>query len=569
MTLRELYHYSTKRLRAYKILLLVATYIITILACARVIHPEGGPKDLTPPKLVSAFPAHGSTLFSGKKIILTFDKEVDVRGLYSKLKISPSIKVGDSRGYTYKAQGNTIELELEQALRSNKTYTFNFNDAIVDTTEGNAAENIVLTFSTGPDIDSMHISGTVIDLLTTIPIPRAYVLLYSCNSELDEHKILKGEEPDYFITTDENGKFAIAHIAPGKYRVYANLSTTGILKYVPGEDKVGTIPYVLDLQHDSVDNIAIKIVAADYSELRIIRTIPRGSHCEIQFNKPIASYTLDSTMMSTLSKDKKSIYIYNTTTQAEETGSSKILTTRLHANDLNGNQIEQDVEIVLNSFNTNYLDSHFAVKPNPESLLSTTLEISIISNKPIQTINYDGVSLHLGDKTIFLTSDNLSLNDKRDNVLIRYDISNEIINYGENLIVILRLDTGAIVDIDGNRNSDKTYRYSIKNPKRHGSISGTLYTSNFDGNTGYVIQLVNLDGTVAEEIPSVKVQENRYKFSLVPPGKYLVRLLSFSADRFYWSPGNIFKNIPPDRVYIYPGLVDVLENWDITDINFY
>jgi hypothetical protein len=568
MTFRELCRCSNKNFRTRRIIFLVSTYTFIILACAKVLHPEGGPKDLTPPKLVSTFPTHGSTLFTGKSIILYFDKEVDVNGLYGKLKISPSLKVGDSRGYTYKARGNTIEIELEQPLKANKTYTFNFNDAIVDTTEGNVAENIVLTFSTGTEIDMMHISGNVLDLLTATPISHAYVLLYNCNNELDEHKILTGDEPDYFTKTDENGCFAIQHISPGKYRVYSYYNTTGVLKYIPGEGKLGTLHYIVDLESESADSINIKITDADYSEFRIIKIIPRGHHCEIQFNKPIVSYELDSELMSILSQNKKSIHIYNPNNETEKDIKNKILNTKIRANDINGNEIEESIEIVLNSFNTNYLESSFTVKPTPDSMLSSNIELKIVSNKPIETINPDGITLHLSDKTILLTSDNISLSNNQDEIRINYDISNEILNYEEMLSLVLRLDARAIVDIDNNGNAERSYAYKIKNPKKHGSISGSIYTSTIE-NTGYLVQLLKLDGTIESEIPSTMVQDNKYKFMLVPRGKYLVRILTFSENKSYWSPGNIFKNVLPDRVEIYPGLVEVLENWDITDINFY
>jgi hypothetical protein len=138
-----------------------------IPSCARIMAPEGGPKDTVPPKLIRAFPTQGSTGFKEKTIKLVFDKEIEVHDIYNKLVVTPKLPTLKNRpSYTCSVRGKTLKLTLEAPLQEDTTYTFNFNDAIKDTTEGNIAESLVLAFCTGEYIDTMYVTGQVKHLMT-------------------------------------------------------------------------------------------------------------------------------------------------------------------------------------------------------------------------------------------------------------------------------------------------------------------------------------------------------------------------------------------------------------------
>ena len=62
-------------------LAVVATVIIglwMLSACANMGTPEGGPYDVTPPRLLKATPAMGSTKQTGNKISLLFDEAIQI-----------------------------------------------------------------------------------------------------------------------------------------------------------------------------------------------------------------------------------------------------------------------------------------------------------------------------------------------------------------------------------------------------------------------------------------------------------------------------------------------------------
>lgn len=554
--------------------LVVATLVSVYLAfaCAKVIHPEGGPKDLVPPKLLSTYPIHGSTMFKGRKITLTFDKEVDQKGLYTKLKISPCIKKEDSRGYTYRARGKTIEIELDEDLETDRTYTFNFDDCIVDITEGNAAESVVLTFSTGAEIDEMQAEGMVVDTLTNMPVANAYVFFYALDGSIafkDQNKILT-EDPAYFTKTDKSGRFSIANLKEGDYKVYAKYTDAGVFKFNSTKDKAGVVPYPVCLKkNNAADFLVIKVIEADLSELKVVKATPRGPHFEVNFSKPIEEYSFaESDLCSNLSDDKRSVYIFNT--QKNQTDSEIVLQTILLARDSVGESIEQEVSIVLNSKNEHHIKSYFTISPSPNSNLSTSPTITIKSQKPfasLEDMDKSGVILYLNESPLFLSDEDFSLNASENKITISYDLSSETLNLEEDMNLYLAITPGAIKDIDGGAIGNAAYAYKVANPKKFGSISGSVYADAV-GND-FKIQLVGLDSKVVDEIYSYEMDGTLFRFKLVRPGKYLLRVLCFSPGSRFWSPGNILRNQPASRVEIYSKLVEMLENWEANGVDFY
>jgi len=190
-----------------------ATVILFAIACATIVSPAGGPKDVTPPKLISSQPNNFSTNFVGNKLVLTFDEYIALKTPEKYLLISPPMsKVPD-----IKLKGHNVVIKMEDSLRENTTYNFYFGDAIVDITEGNPNKNFNFAFSTGPEIDSLSVSGIVTDAFTRMPVKDALVMLYSDFAD----SIPKKQIPTYVSRTSENGSYILKSLASGKYRAAA------------------------------------------------------------------------------------------------------------------------------------------------------------------------------------------------------------------------------------------------------------------------------------------------------------------------------------------------------------
>ncbi len=76
----------------FRKLLLVTGVVFAALflfRCANVMAPTGGPKDITPPKVVKSLPANHSTNFKGDKFSITFDEFIKLDKISQQLLVSP------------------------------------------------------------------------------------------------------------------------------------------------------------------------------------------------------------------------------------------------------------------------------------------------------------------------------------------------------------------------------------------------------------------------------------------------------------------------------------------------
>jgi hypothetical protein len=116
-----------------------------------------------------------------------------------------------------KVVGKKVVIELLDSLKDSTTYTIDFSDAIVDNNEGNPMGHFTYSFSTGTSIDTMEVSGTVLNAADLEPIKGIQVGLHKNLND----SALTTLPFDRVSRTDSRGHFIIRGVAPGKYRIYA------------------------------------------------------------------------------------------------------------------------------------------------------------------------------------------------------------------------------------------------------------------------------------------------------------------------------------------------------------
>lgn len=201
------------------VLLLSVVFMGTALfRCANVMAPTGGPRDLTPPKIVQASPPNHSVKFTGNKFSITFDEFVKLDKINQQLLISPPMtKMPD-----FKLRKKTLTVRFNEPLKKNTTYSVFFGDAIEDVTEGNPLHNFTYVFSTGNSVDSMSLRGEVLDAENLKPEDGVYVMLYKNNNDtvpLDSMPLLV--KPYYLSKTNKQGKFFFSGLADTAYLIFA------------------------------------------------------------------------------------------------------------------------------------------------------------------------------------------------------------------------------------------------------------------------------------------------------------------------------------------------------------
>jgi len=208
-------------------------------SCASVISPTGGEIDSIAPNLIAQKPAMRQLNYTQPQIILVFDEWIKEKNLKKELLIAPLPKVG----YTTKVRKHTFTLTFDSLLEANTTYTFNFRNGIGDLTEGNPTKNNYLIFSTGNFIDSLAVTGTVIDLLTQKPLGKAVVMLFDINDTLQ----IEGGKPLYMAETDESGQYSMENLRAGVYHIFAIKEKDGNRRYSQSDELIGFLPYPVAL----------------------------------------------------------------------------------------------------------------------------------------------------------------------------------------------------------------------------------------------------------------------------------------------------------------------------------
>lgn len=199
-----------KPIPKYLALLLV---IIGFYACASTGSPDGGPYDEEPPKFVRATPAPNATNNTRKEVSIEFDEFINLENASEKVIISPPQREQPE----VKTRGKRVVVEFLDSLIANTTYTIDFGDAIVDNNEGNPLGQFAYAFSTGSQIDTMAVSGTVLNAENLEPIKGIQVGLHKNLNDTAFTKL----PFDRISRTDSRGQFTIRGVAPGKYRIYA------------------------------------------------------------------------------------------------------------------------------------------------------------------------------------------------------------------------------------------------------------------------------------------------------------------------------------------------------------
>ena len=198
------------------VFLLVAAYCLHTSSCASTkAAPSGGPKDTIPPTVLEVYPPEGAVNFPLQKgeITITFNEYVQIKDANKNILLSPPQK----KPVKARIKKKGIVVEFQEPLDTNTTYSLNFGNSIADNNEGNILGGFSYSFSTGNVVDSMMLSGTVVDAVTLFPIENATIALYRNNTD----SIAMTTLPAAVARSDKWGYFTVKNIKPIPYTVFA------------------------------------------------------------------------------------------------------------------------------------------------------------------------------------------------------------------------------------------------------------------------------------------------------------------------------------------------------------
>ena len=218
--------------------------LLLLSSCASIGSPDGGPYDETPPRVVECSPGNKSTDNDRRKISILFNEYIKMENASEKVVVSPpQIEMPNIR-----AVGKRVKIDLYDSLRANTTYTIDFSDAIVDNNEGNPLGKYTYSFSTGGDIDTMEVSGTVLNAENLEPVKGILVGLYPIDSLF--HDSLFQTQPLVRVArTNGSGQFTIKGVRHGQYHTYALQDMDGNYHFSQKSEVIGFDTTTISTSH--------------------------------------------------------------------------------------------------------------------------------------------------------------------------------------------------------------------------------------------------------------------------------------------------------------------------------
>ncbi len=208
--------------------LIIVILLGLLYSCASIGRPEGGPRDVDPPVFLSSNPGPNSTNFNKNKIEILFNEYIQLKDQSTKVVVSPAQKENP----TIRANGKKINIELKDTLLPNTTYVIDFSNAIQDNNEQNPLDGFSFAFATGDTIDTLQISGIVLNARDLEPQKEFFVGIHSC---LDD-SAFSTIPFERIARTNELGQFTVRNMKPGKYHVFALNDVDRDYKFARSED---------------------------------------------------------------------------------------------------------------------------------------------------------------------------------------------------------------------------------------------------------------------------------------------------------------------------------------------
>lgn len=214
--------------------------------------PEGGPKDTIPPVIVEVVPANNALNHPRDKrhssVSFEFNEYVALNNPNSYLFLSPP----QTKPPTAKIKGKRVVVSFEEPLDSNKTYSLSLGEAIKDNNEGNPFPPYTHSFSTGSHIDSLFVSGNIVESSTMLPMSNITVLFHTDPSDSAIFKVL----PKAAAKSDLWGYFTVRNLpADTVYRVFAIEDLNNNCLYDPDQERVAFLDTLVLPSHVMWDSL--------------------------------------------------------------------------------------------------------------------------------------------------------------------------------------------------------------------------------------------------------------------------------------------------------------------------
>lgn len=583
--------------------------VLLLVSCAKMGQPDGGWFDETPPKVIGAEPADGGIRVTAKKVNIYFDEFIKVDNPSEKVVVSPP----QLETPEIKASGKKIQVSLLDSLKPNTTYTIDFSDAISDNNEGNPLGNYTYSFSTGEVIDTMEVSGYVLEAENLEPIKGILVGLYS---DLADSAFCK--QPMLRVSrTDSRGRFVIKGVAPGSYRIYALQDMDGNYMFNQKSEKIAFSHDLIvpsskpDTRQDTtwIDSLHIKsidrvpythflpddIVLRAFTELLTDRYLVKSERKEATSFSLYFSYgdsilpqikglnfDADNAFVveNTEKKDTITYWLKDTTLVNQDTlrmeltyrmtDSLGVLKNNVDTLEILSKDPYEKRQKRLAKELADWTKKQEKLKkkgePYDSVMLPKPLDVQIASasqmdpdknitftfNTPLVKADTAGIHLYAKHDTLWYRAP-FEFNQLENR---KYELRGE---WRPDIEYSLEIDSAAFEDIYGKVSDPIKQGFKINSIDSYGTLLVNI-TSLSD--QPLLVQLLNGQDQV---IKQVKANNGVAEFFYLKPEKYYMRLIVDRNDNGKWDTGDYAKDQQAEEVYYYPDVIECKEKWDVTE----
>jgi len=563
-------------------------FLIFLCRCANPVTPEGGPKDITPPKVAECDPPLLTTHFHKKDIRITFNEYIQLKDQNNQINIAPpKLPHTDIR-----LRGKSILIKLADTLKSNTTYSIRFGDAISDLTENNVLHDFAYTFSTGSYIDSLSLSGRIINAFDQVPQKDVVAMLYiNENDTLPLDSLPLHVKPYYMAKTNETGEFTFRNLRdvplllfalkdmngdnifnlPNEKVAFCDSLVKGIYVMPPipeilkkdsiaksdsliskkdtgGIKKQPTPAHTLLLfeESDSIQKI-LKADMVNESQVGIFYRFPVVKPEFIPLNLPAVS----GWMIPEFNFTRDSVYLWLKNTEKDS------LMLRL---------VDKDKTLDTARIN---LKKKNPKKRKGDKGAAPVMKLQLTINMPDARLN----QFKRDPMIIFsypLSGQDLSrilLVDGKDTIRPKLAFADSLkrklrISYKwkEDRPYRLIIPDSIFRSINGRSNDSLLVSFRTHSLRDFGSIQMTL---SIKVPSDYLIQLLDEKETVLEQ--KIISASGKVKFEYLFPGKYKIKAIFDRNRNGRWDTGNFSRKLQPEKVQYYQKIIEVRANWDIDE----
>jgi hypothetical protein len=514
--------------------------VLAMIGCAKRGSITGGLKDTLAPVLKISFPKNFSTNFKGNEIKLTFDEYIKLKDLKKQLIISPPMKNEPLILPTTTSKYLTIK--INDTLKPNTTYSFNFGQSIEDNNEGNPYNQFKYVFSTGEYIDSLSLSGSVKDAYNKEVESFVSVMLYDVNDEFKD-SVVYNQTPRYVTNTLDSLKtFKLENLKAGKYLLVTMKDYNSNNKFNSKKDKIGFKKEFITIPNDTIYELKLFKETQPFKAYKPIQTsgnkliLPfEGKTNEVKITLKNGAEILPTIITKFPKKDSLQVWY-----KPLKVDSLAISVTKEKFSKNFTFKIKDQKKDSLN------------ISPVQNGILNLKERYTLVSATPLTKFDNSKIKL--------INKDSVSVDFKTE-----YDDFNQQLFFDFKAApsdkYTFNIMPGALTDYLGQANDTLIYKITTKSLSDYGNLTVNLQkVKRFP----VIVELTNEKGDVL----ATEYSENNTKieFNLVEPTLFWLRLIYDDNKNKEWDSGNYLEKRQAEEVVYFSKEIDVRANWDVDQV---